>query len=59
MQTSYFKVRPDMMRMFAHNEAKTFPPKASQSGHPTIQHRMTPMGRSLQWVAPLVHWQTM
>ncbi|MPC90537.1 hypothetical protein E2C01_085528 [Portunus trituberculatus] len=32
------------------------PPKAFQPGHPTIQYRTVPIGRSLQWVAPLVHW---
>ncbi|MPC40773.1 hypothetical protein E2C01_034341 [Portunus trituberculatus] len=33
------------------------PPKASQPRHPTIQHRTVPIGRSLEQMAPLVHWQ--
>ncbi|MPD01456.1 hypothetical protein E2C01_096985 [Portunus trituberculatus] len=38
-------------------ELRPLPPKASHPGHPTIQHTTAPIGRSLQRVALLVHWQ--
>ncbi|MPC63720.1 hypothetical protein E2C01_057822 [Portunus trituberculatus] len=57
MRTSRFKKMPHMIRMFVHDRAETPFPKSSQPGHPTIQHRTAPIGRCLQRVAPLVHWQ--
>ncbi|MPC48518.1 hypothetical protein E2C01_042292 [Portunus trituberculatus] len=60
MWTSRFKkIRPHMMRMFVHDRAETPLPK-----HPSLDTQPSNTGRpsmvrSLQWVAPLVHWQPM